>query len=200
MQRLSQTLIQLNLSTREYHLAADAPWLDLLVPTVSRRRYIEHLIKVYGFEAPLEAALRYTPGLSALVDLRPRVRAGLIVQDLMRLGLGAGRIATLGQRFMTFSSTIDALGWMYVAERATLLHGAVRRYLTLRLPELGGATSYLAACDGAAGDRWSDLGNALETVAHAPPARHQVIRAANQGFLTFCDWFDGGTALRSVGT
>jgi heme oxygenase len=200
MQRLSRTLIQLNLATQEHHVAADAPWLELLVPTVTKRQYIEHLVKVYGFEAPLEAALRYTPGLSALVDLRSRVRSGLIVQDLMRLGLGAGRIAALGQRFMTFSSTIDALGWIYVAERATLLHGAIRRYLTLRLPELGCASSYLSAYDGVAGDRWSDLGNALETVSRGPAAKHQLARAAHDGFLAFCAWFDGGTALRSVGT
>lgn len=200
MQRLARTLIQLNLATREHHVAADSPWLDLLVPTVSRRQYIEQLIKVYGFEAPLEAALRYTPGLSGLVDLRSRVRAGLIVQDLMRLGLGPGRIATLGQRFMTFSSTVEALGWMYVAERATLLHGSVRRYLTLHISDLGNATSYLAAYDGVAGDRWSDLGGALETVAHTPAAKHQLMRAAHQAFLAFCEWFDSGTALLSVGT
>jgi heme oxygenase len=200
MQRLSRTLIQLNLATWEHHVAADTPWLELLAPTVTRRQYIEHLIRVYGFEAPLEAALRYTPGLSTLVDLRSRVRSGLIVQDLMRLGLGAGRIATLGQRFMTFSSTIEALGWMYVAERATLLHGAVRRYLPLRIPELGSATSYLSAYDGVAGDRWSDLCGALETAAPAPPAEHQLVHAANQGFLALCEWFDGGTALLSVGT
>jgi len=200
MQRLSRTLIQLNLATRDHHVAADTPWLELLVPQVTRRQYIAQLIKVYGFEAAMEAALRYTPGLSALVDLRPRVRAGRIVQDLIRLGLGAGRIATLGQRFMTFSSTTEALGWMYVAERATLLHGAVRRYLTLHIPDLGGAISYLAAYDGVAGDRWSDLGNALESVAHTPAAKQQLVRAANQGFLAFCAWFDGDTALRSVGT
>lgn len=200
MQRLSRTLIQLNLATREHHVAADAPWLELLVPAVAKRQYIEHLIKVYGFEAPLEAALRYTPGLSTLVDLRSRVRAGLIVQDLMRLGISASRIAALGQRFVTFSSTIEALGWMYVAERATLLHGAVRRYLTLRVPELAGATSYLSAYDGIAGDRWSELGDALESVTHAPYAKAQLILAANQGFLAFCEWFDGGTALLSVGT
>src|SRR5262249_15136301 len=168
MQRLSQTLIQLNLATREHHVAADAPWLELLVPTVTKRQYIEHLIKVYGFEAPLEAALHYTPGLSALVDLRSRVRSGLIVQDLMRLGMGPGRTAALGQRFVTFSSTIEALAWMYVAERAPLLHGAIRRYLTLRIPELACASNYLSAYDGVAGDRWSDLGNALEIISHVP--------------------------------
>ena len=198
MQRLSRTLIQLNLATREHHVAADTPWLDLMVPTVGIRAYVEHLLKVYGFEAPLEAALRYTPGLSALVDLRPRVRAGLIVQDLMRLGLSPGQIAALGQRFITFSTTAEALGWMYVAERSTLLHSSVRRYLSLHVPGVAGATSYLAAYDGLAGDRWSELGSALETVARE--AKPQLLRAAHQGFQAFCAWFDTGTALLSVGT
>jgi heme oxygenase len=196
MLRFSRTLIQLNLATREHHIAADAPWLDLLVPTVTKQRYIEHLIKVYGFEAPLEAALRYTPGLSSLVDLRPR--AGLIVQDLMRLGLGASRTALLGQRFTTFSSTTEALGWVYVSERATLLHATVRRYLTLRIPELDSATSYLTA-SGNAASRWNDLGDALDKIAQALPAKQQLIRSTNHGFLALCEWFDGG-AMLSVGT
>jgi heme oxygenase len=200
VQQFSRTLIQLGLATQELQVAADAPWLELLVPTVTKRRYIEQLIKVYGFEAPLEAALRYTPGLSALVNLRPRVPAGLIAQDLMRLGLGAGRIAALGQRFVTFSSTIEALGWMYVAERATLLHGAVRRYLRSHLPDLDGATSYLAAREGIAGTRWSNLGDALEVVSDAPPAKQQLVCAAHQGFLAFCEWFEPRTARGSVGT
>jgi len=196
MLQLSRTLIQLNLATQEHHIAADAAWLELLVPTVTRAHYVEHLIKVYGFEAPLEAALRYTPGLSSLIDVRPR--AGLIAQDLMRLGLSAGQIATLGQRFMTFSSTTEALGWMYVAERATLLHDAVRRYLVRRIPALGEALSYLAAY-GIAGGRWSELGHALEEVASAS-GKEPLIRAANQGFLALCEWFDGGTTLLLVGT
>lgn len=200
MQRLSRTLIQLNLATREHHVLADAPWLDLMVPTVGRRDYVEHLVKVYGFEAPLEAAFRYTPGLSALVDLRPRLRAGRIVQDLMRLGMGPGRIAGLAQRFTTFTNPPEALGWMYVAERATLLHGAVRRYLTVHIPDVAVATSYLSAYDGVAAERWSDLSNAVETVAQQPSAKHQLLRAAHQGFEALCEWFQGGTALRSVGT
>ena len=200
VQRLSRTIIRLNLATREHHAAADAPWLDLMVPTVGRDTYVEHLVKVYGFEAPLEAALRYTPGLSALVDLRPRTRAGLIVQDLMRLGLGASRTAGLAQRFTTFSTAAEALGWMYVVERATLLHGAVRRYLTGHVADVASASAYLSAYDGVAANRWSDLGSALETVAQVPSAKNQLLRAAHQGFLALCEWFDGGTALRSVGT
>jgi heme oxygenase len=199
MQRLSRTLIQLNLATREHHFAADAPWLDLMVPIVRKHDYVQHLIQVYGFEAPLEAALRYTPGLSALVDLRPRLRAGLIVQDLMRLGLTPGRIAALPQRFTSFSAPAEALGWMYVAERTTLLHGSLRRYLGLHIPEAASASAYLSVYDGAVGQRWSDLGAALDAVAYLPSVKHRLLRAAEQAFEALCAWFQDSTARLSVG-
>jgi len=199
MQRLSRTLIQLNLATREQHLAADAAWLDLMVPIVRKHDYVQHLVQVYGFEAPLEAALRYTPGLSALVDLRPRLRAGLIVQDLMRLGLTPGRIAALPQRFTTFSAPAEALGWMYVAERTTLLHGSLRRYLSLHIPEVAAASSYLSVYDGVVGQRWSDLGEALDAVAYLPSVKHRLVRAAIHAFEALRGWFQDSTTQLSVG-
>jgi len=200
MHRLSRTLIQLNIATREHHAVADAPWLDLMVPAVEKQDYVRHLIKVYGFEAALEAAFRYTPGLTALLDLRARTRSGLLVQDLMRLGLGAARIAELEQRFVTFSSGPEALGWMYVVERSTLLHGAVRRYLALQIPEVAAASSYLSAGDGATGARWNELGDALDAVAQVPWAKRQIVWAADQGFTALREWFCGRTELQSVGT
>lgn len=200
VQRLSRTLIQLNIATRLHHASADAPWLDLMVPTIGKTQYVKHLIKVYGFEASLEAAFRYTPGLSTLVDLRTRTRSGLLAQDLMRLGLGPARIAELPQRFAMFAGAGEALGWMYVIERSTLLHGGVRRQLTLRVPDISNAMSYLSAYDGVAGRRWSDFGCALETVAHSPSAAAQIVRAANHGFCAMRDWFRDGETLRSVAT
>ena len=200
MERLSRTIIQLNLATRGHHVAADTPWLDLMVPAVSKHRYLKHLIQIYGFEAPLEAAFRYTPKLSALIDLRGRTRSGLLAQDLMRLGMSASRLADVPQRFTTFGTAAEALGWMYVIERATLLHGGVRRYLTQRLPEVSNATSYLAAYDSATGLRWNELGNALDAVASTPSVTHQILRAANQGFRALCSWFHEEESLRHIAT
>jgi heme oxygenase len=200
MHSLSRTLIQLNLATREHHAAADTPWLGLMVPTVEKQDYVRHLTRVYGFEAAVEAAFRYTPGLAALIDLRARTRSGLLAHDLMRLGLGAARIAQLEQRFITFSSAAEALGWMYVVERSTLLHGAVRRYLTVRLPGIAAASSYLSAGGGATGARWNELGDALDAVAQVPWIKRQVLGAANHGFLALHDWFYEGAELQSVGT
>jgi heme oxygenase len=199
MKPLSRTLIQLNLATRKHHAMADGLWLGLMVPSVRKSDYLRQLVTVYGFEAPLEAALRYTPGLNALVDLRAHGRTGLLVQDLMRLGVGPGRIAGLAQRFTTFSSSAEALGWMYVVERATLLHGGARRFLTARLPELTTASSYLSAYDGVTGDRWSDLGGALDAVAATPAGKRQLLRAADQGYEALAEWFCVRPAVESVG-
>lgn len=198
MQRLSRTIIQLNLATRGHHAAADAPWLDLMVPDVTQRRYLKQLVRVYGFEAPIEAALRYTPGVSGLLDLRAYNRSGLLVQDLLRLGMSAARLADLPQRFTTFTSPVDALGWMYVIERATLLHGGVRRYVVQRIPDLADATNYLAAYDGETAARWNELGNALDVVADTPRATHQLMRAADQAFVALCDWFRADESIETA--
>jgi heme oxygenase len=195
MQRLSRTVIQLNMGTRSHHVVADTPWLDLMVPTVGVHRYRKHLLRVYGFEAPLEAAFRYTPGLSSLVDLRARMRSGLLAQDLMRLGMSASRLADVPQRFTTFASPAEALGWMYVIERSTLLHGGVRRYLRQHLPDASDATSYLSAYDDATGVRWSELGSAFDAVAPSPSVVRQLLRSANAGFCALCDWFRDDESL-----
>ena len=192
VQRLSRTLLQLHIATRKHHDAADAHWLDLMVPSVDQPEYVDHLVKIYGFEAPLESALRYTPGLSTLIDLRARTRTGLLAQDLMRLGMSASQIAKLPQRFIAFSDAIDALGWMYVVERSALRHGGVLRYLVGHLPEVNRASSYLAAYDADTGNRWSELGAALDSVGHTEPVLHQLARAANQGFQALRDWFSEG--------
>ena len=199
MQRLSRTVIQLNMATRAHHVEADTPWLDLLVPTVGRHRYLSHLLKVYGFEAPLEAAFRYTPGVGALVDLRARMRSGLIAQDLIRLGVSAARLADLPQRFITFAGPAEALGWMYVIERATLLHGGVRRYLTQHIPGAGEATSYLAAYEGSVGQRWSELGSAFDAISPSPTVTRQIVSAAHAGFRALCEWFRADQAPQLAG-
>jgi heme oxygenase len=195
VQRLSRTLIRLNIATRAHHAAADEPWLDLMVPTVEKDAYTAHLIEVYGFEAPLEAAFRYTPGLTSLIDLRARMRTGLLAQDLLRLGMTASQIAQLPQRFATFASAGEALGWMYVIERSTLLHGSVRRYLMTRLPDLACATSYLSAYDGSASARWAELGDAFDALAQTPTMTQACVRAAHQAFRAQREWFQNRDAM-----
>lgn len=200
MQPLSRTLLQLNIATRAHHVDADTPWLDLMVPRIGTEQYVSYLIKVYGFEAPIEAAFRYTPGLALRIDLRARTRAGLLAHDLMRMGTSASQLAQLPQRFTTFSSVIEALGWMYVVERSTLLHAGVHRYLVDRIPEVSQASSYLSAYGGVANLRWSELGIALDTEASSAVVTRQLVLAASQAFCAHRAWFQEREGLRSTAT
>jgi heme oxygenase len=200
VQRLSRTLLQLNIATRTYHVDADTPWLDLMVPSVTIERYVAHLLKVYGFEAPIEAAFRYTPGLASRVDLRARTRAGLLAHDLVRLGTSASQLAQLPQRFTTFNSVTEALSWMYVVERATLLHPGVHRYLVDRLGEAGYVSSYLTAYNGMASLRWSELGVALDAEATSASVTRQLVLGASQAFCAQREWFHETEALRPTAT
>src|SRR5439155_7282571 len=82
MDAAATTLLRLNLETQSHHPAADRLWAPLLVPNVTKWQYVAGLAHVYGFDAPLEAALAYTPDLRLAIDLRARIRAGLVAQDL----------------------------------------------------------------------------------------------------------------------
>ncbi len=176
------TLTKLNVETRQLHPFSDAPWLGLLSADVTQERYIEHLIAVYGFEGAVEAALSVTPQLPLAFALRQRARSGLIVQDLLALGMSPSRIAHLPHcsLIVSFRDVPEALGWMYVVERATLLHDAVRRQLVDRL----GAPpcEYLSANAGHADASWHAFGEALDRVATTPPVAEQIVTAARAAF------------------
>ena len=186
----SAMLTRLNMETRRDHSRADQPWLELLGADVTRARYVEHLVTLYGFEAPFEASIALTPGIGDRLQLRLRSRSGLIVQDLLALGLTPSRIARLPQcnLMLPFRDLPEALGWMYVVERATLLHDAVRHYLEDRLA-VAGACGYLSAYDGVASTRWQELGRALDEAAAIPQAPEHIIAATRTAFACHRDWF-----------
>lgn len=190
MQTCSPILTRLNVETRAQHPAADAAWLELMSLDVTRPRYLGQLIATYGFEAPVEAALTLTPHISTLVQLRDRARAGFIVQDLLTLGLTPSRIARLPQctQIVPFRDQAEALGWMYVLERATLLHDAIRRHLQARLPNVH-SLNYLSAYDGIASTRWKEFGLALDHVSGEQGMSRQIIAAAHDAFECQRMWF-----------
>src|SRR5436190_23857193 len=86
----SSMLARLNLETQAYHALADEGWRSLLTPEITTTAYIDQLVRVYGFEGPLEAALAYTPNLELAIDVHQRYRAGYVAQDLIALGMRPG--------------------------------------------------------------------------------------------------------------
>lgn len=183
----SRVLMRLNMETRAQHPDADGGWLELMSLDTTRPRYLYQLIATYGFEAPIEAALAMTPQMSKVIQLRQRARSGFIVQDLLSLGLTPSRIARLPQcsQIVPFRDHSEALGWMYVLERATLLHDAIRRHLAVRLPTVR-AWSYLSAYDGIAGARWAEFGYVLD---QQPDGADQIVAAARSAFDCHRQWF-----------
>jgi heme oxygenase len=183
-------LMRLNMETRALHPEADYPWLELMSLDTSRGRYADQLVATYGFEAPVEAAFALTPQLAEVIQLRQRARSGLIVEDLLSLGLTPARIARLPQcrQVVPFRDPAEALGWMFVLERATLLHDTVRTNAAVRMPTVS-AWTYLSAYSGVAAQRWQDFGRALDDYAVTSAASEHVVAAARAAFACQRDWF-----------
>lgn len=184
-------LTRLNLETREFHGPADYPWLALLDTSrpVRPADYAKYLIDRYGFEAPLEAALAYTPHLGELIDLHPRFRAGLIAMDLIELGLSAGTVAGIQQCMIEpFATPEEAFGWLYVHERSTLMFEHVSTELHRRIPDVDNAMSYLHANAGHVSAAWESFARALDRVSSTREAQQQVVDAARNAFQTSRHW------------
>jgi heme oxygenase len=185
----SKYLVRLDNESRAFHGEADSPWLSLMADGTTRFDYIQQLVSVYGFDAPLEAALAYTPNLGGFIDVAPRFRSGLIAQDLIALGLSPAAVAGLSQCMIApFATVAEAFGWLYVHQRMTLLYPAVRAELLPRLPELASAMSTLGVNDGKSVSRWDDLGQALERAADSEAFEARMLQAAHEAFRTAIEW------------
>src|SRR5688572_16575457 len=134
MHQPSAMLHRLDMETRAHHADVDEHWLDLMAAGVTREQYTQLLMRLYGFEGPVESALAYTPQL-VIADKRERMRSGLIAQDLIALGVSPASITRLPQctAIAPFAEPGEALGWKYVIERPTQMHGAIKRNLVSRV-------------------------------------------------------------------
>ncbi len=184
---------RLNDGTREYHATAESDFDVLFEAETTPRHYVSYLVRVYGFEAPLESMLAMTPNLELMIDLKERTKAGYLAQDLMALGLRPAQIADLPQclAIPQFSGAAEALGWMYVVERTTLAHSVLRRHLLTRLPrEMRSASNYLSSYTGVVGSHWRKFGATLDDVAHMPEIANRIIAAANEAFRCQRRWIE----------
>lgn len=195
--------MRLNMATRPSHAEVDEAWLDLLRLDVCRADYLAQLVRTYGFVAPFESACKYTPHLERDINLRQISRAGLIAQDLLSLGLTPSQVAHIPQctSITTFRNVAEALGWLYVIERSTLLSDGIRRHLLRHVFDIESACAYLSMNEGTVSEHWSAFGRQLDRVGAKPEAANEVIAAAHAGFECVKNWFRGATAnpRRSTG-
>lgn len=167
---------------------------------VSRQDYVDQLTRVYGFEGPLEAALAYTRNLDLVLDVHERFRAGFIAQDLLALGYRPAEIARLPQCVIApFASPLEALGWIYVCERSTLIHDEIRRYLGVRLPESKDACVYLRATERHVSARWQDLGRRFDHAVRSPRMFQEMLGGAHSAFRAWIDWSSREVAMQRHG-
>src|SRR5262249_18784732 len=136
MSHTSWMIERLNDETRIHHTEADGDFDLLFRDDAASTHYQYFLMRVYGFEAPLEAALSMTPNLGLMLDLRERQKTSFLAQDLLALGLRPQELAELPLclAMPQFRAAAEALGWMYVIERSTLAHSVIRRHLLTKLP------------------------------------------------------------------
>ena len=184
------TLALLDRETRSLHLEADRGWVRLLRdPSTTRDDYLRQLGVTYGFEASYEAACAYTPGVGQALDLRGRWRSGLLAQDLLALGCTAHDVEAMRcYALAPFQDAAEALAWMYVVERPTLVHEDIRDEMVSRFVDLARATTYLGAYEGAVSKRRAELGIALDQLCVSDKVCKRVIDAAGAGFRALIEW------------
>jgi heme oxygenase len=186
-------LTRLNFETRHHHADASASWLALMEPSVTSIAYRDHLVRVYGFEGPVEAALAYTPYRMGLPELG--TRSGYIVEDLMALAMRPAQIAHLPQCLVApFASPEEGLGWLYVVERSTRLHNSVLIHVETHVPSLTSACAYLLATAGQTGARWREVNRALSTFDGHRAAQDRIVDAAEAAFRCSIAWYRAGQA------
>lgn len=177
----SWILQRLDAETRALHASADEMWRSLMVPDVTLSGYAAALERLYGFIAPYDAAIAYTPNLS----LRPRARTTLLVRDLLALGRSPLQVATMP---MCLEIDLDcpnaALGWIYVVERSALAHAALLRHLESRLP-LARCSAFLRVDAVPFGPAWADLDWALGKTKNLDA----IVAGAREAFAVASDWF-----------
>ena len=180
-------LLRLGLETQQHHATADTDRIALM-ESASVVDYRSHLARIYGFEAPVETAL--TTILDAAL-VRDHMKAHWLRQDLRTLGLTTDMIDHLPHNAARFSSAPQALGWLFVIERHSLVSGLIARQLSHRFGDgLPDAMAYLSAYGETPGARFRSLCLAIDQIAveHAVNPT-QIVAAACDAFRAQRQWY-----------
>jgi len=182
-------LARLKRETETQRAPADEGRLEPLRTSATRSGYAAYLTRIYGFEAPIEAALRTTRDLGQLVDLRWRSYIRLLIEDLAALDVPVASVPTTD--VPRFASVTEALGWMYVIEQSAMLHGQLHRHFAHRLPkEVSTAGGYLLGGSRGLGTRLNDLGAALDVHATSVDLSSRIVAVSRLAFRKQRAWFN----------
>jgi len=201
VQSVSNVLTKLNLATRQWHAHVDDAWLGLLRPDVTQGDYLAQLVRTYGLVAPFESACMYTRGVTKLLEYRQLLRAGLIAQDILALGIPPNRVSRIPTcpAVTMFRDVGEALGWLYVIERSTLLQEGVKRHLLDTLPHVAHACAYLSAYEGRVSDHWNAFGRMLDRAAAQLDIEDAILNSAEEAFAHTKQWLTTAASSRTTG-
>ena len=191
-------LARLSRETQQHHHVADHDRLAMLGAGADPTLYTAFLKRVYGFEAPFEAALLMTSGLDEWIDFRDRGQFRLLRADLQSLGVSDPTTLARCSAIPAFRQPAEALGWMYAVERNTLLRGVLDGHLRGRIPAIfKTAGSYLAGRQRSNGHRLRDLGTAMDRLAKDSTVADRIVAAAKSAFCAQHAWYEISIAQRS---
>lgn len=163
----SSALARLALETSQTYAPIEAALFGPL-EFASTSGYRRFLCMLYGFQAPLEAALVMTPGMD-LEFLQSRFKTSRIATDLLSLGLTRHEHQLLARRHVIgpFDNVAQAYGWMYATERLTVPIEALRIRLESEMPIVTAlAKQFLSTYANTAELRWWQFGAMLDRTAH----------------------------------
>ena len=187
-------LYRLGRETHDEQVLVDSYWNRLCAERLVRDDLVRHLSTAYGFEAPLEAALSFTGELGTKLDLRRRARAGLIAHDLLTLGVTPSALAAIAQcPIVPFGGHVEALGWLYVAERAVFHHDLLRRQALRALPD-----THLVSClpEIDAAMQWNTFACVVDSIDESEVP--ELVGAARDAFRCQEVWMQELAANRGV--
>jgi heme oxygenase len=181
----SWMLVRVMLETRTHHARADEDRLVLLDRRTTGA-YRAALARIYGFEAPYEAALAGSRLPAELIA--PRLKSERLLADLRELGASPDYVARLARcPIRPFHTDAEAVGWMFAVERNTLLHGQLYRNALTWIP--GHTHAYLGAYE-SPGARMRELGEHLDGACIAASTPGRICAAAREAFRWQHQWFD----------
>jgi len=182
-------LLRLAVETASHHAVADEDRLGLL-DARTPERYRKHLVRIYGFEAPVEAALSRIATLHGPLRglVRERTRMAFLRLDLRGLGKTTAQLSAMPVAAVEITDVAHALGWLFVLERSTLLAGIIQRDLQRAMPDtMVRSCNYLNASAYKPGVRLRALGEAIGNFAQrcAPSA---IVAGAIDAFRMQRQW------------
>ena len=182
-------LVRLALETRQHHAEADADRLALMEVRAASE-YRAFLARIYGFEVAVETAVEHLPEPDRTFFLT-RAKRGQLINDLVALGMSEVEIEMLPVCGVRITSVAQALGWMFVVERQSLLAGLISRHLERTCPAwIARAGSYLGLYAESTGARFRAFGAACcEHVKRSSAQPGPIASAANEAFRVQHKWY-----------